>query len=102
MRVCFMSAIKHLTDSGELYAVLIVTSESDITAPVIRKLHIYPPNASRILLPDGRHLAYQEQGVPSERARFTLVASHSFLSSRLAGIKASLLKEIESFTSLSK
>lgn len=77
-------------------AVLIVTSESDTTAPLIQKLHINPPNATRILLPDGRHLAYQEQGVPSERARITLVASHSFLSSRLAGIpgiKASLLQE---------
>ncbi|KAI3716684.1 hypothetical protein L1987_67728 [Smallanthus sonchifolius] len=77
-------------------AVLIVTSESDAPIPMIQKLHIHPANATRILLPDGRHLAYQEQGVSSERARFTLVASHSFLSSRLAGIpgiKASLLQE---------
>lgn len=77
-------------------AVLIVTSESDTTTQLIQKLHIYPPNATRILLPDGRHLAYQEQGVSYETARFTLIASHSFLSSRLAGIpgiKASLLQE---------
>lgn len=77
-------------------AVLIATSESDTTAPIIQKLHIHPPNATRILLPDGRHLAYQEQGVSYERARYTLVTAHSFLSSRLAGIpgiKASLLQE---------
>nr|XP_043613365.1 uncharacterized protein LOC122585302 [Erigeron canadensis] len=77
-------------------AVLIATSETDTTPPMIQKLYMHPPNATRILLPDGRHLAYLEQGVPSERARFTLVISHSFLSSRLAGIpgiKASLLEE---------
>ncbi|KAL9995766.1 putative alpha/beta hydrolase-1 [Helianthus debilis subsp. tardiflorus] len=77
-------------------AVLIVTSESDAPVPMIQKLHIYPGNATRILLPDGRHLAYHEQGVSSDRARYTIVTSHSFLSSRLAGIpgiKASLLEE---------
>ncbi|KAL4592203.1 hypothetical protein LXL04_005190 [Taraxacum kok-saghyz] len=89
-------AATHLTNNNQPHAVLIVTSESDTTTPLIQKLHIYPPNATRILLPDGRHLAYHEQGVSSESARFTLIASHSFLSSRLAGIpgiKASLLQE---------
>ncbi|KAL7596116.1 hypothetical protein Lser_V15G28296 [Lactuca serriola] len=77
-------------------AVLIVTSESDTTTQLIQKLHIYPPNATRILLPDGRHLAYHEQGVSFDSSRFTLIAPHSFLSSRLAGIpgiKGSLLQE---------
>ncbi|XP_021889824.1 uncharacterized protein LOC110808598 [Carica papaya] len=41
-------------------------------------------------------MAYKEQGVPADRARFSMIAPHSFLSSRLAGIpgvKASLLEE---------
>lgn len=46
---------------------------------------MHPPIASRILLPDGRYMAYHDQGVPAGRARFSLVAPHSFLSSRLAG-----------------
>ncbi|KAJ0978217.1 hypothetical protein J5N97_013691 [Dioscorea zingiberensis] len=59
-------------------------------------LYIHPPSAARIQLPDGRYMAYHEQGVPAERARFSLISPHSFLSSRLAGIpgiKASLLEE---------
>lgn len=51
----------------------------------MKKLYIHPANATRILLPDGRHLAYQEQGVPADTARFSMIATHSFLSSRLAG-----------------
>ncbi|KAJ6792199.1 Uncharacterized protein M6B38_240450 [Iris pallida] len=61
-----------------------------------KKLYIHPPTASHILLPDGRHMSYLEQGVSAERARFSMIAPHSFLSSRLAGIpgiKESLLEE---------
>lgn len=64
--------------------------------PPVKKVRIHPPSASRILLPDGRHMAYLEQGVPADRARFSVIAPHSFLSSRLAGIpgvKVTLLKE---------
>ncbi|KAG6639950.1 uncharacterized protein LOC122279125 isoform X2 [Carya illinoinensis] len=64
--------------------------------PPVKKVRIHPPTASRILLPDGRHMAYREQGVPADRARFSLIAPHPFLSSRLAGIpgvKMSLLEE---------
>ncbi|KAJ0088436.1 hypothetical protein Patl1_32048 [Pistacia atlantica] len=46
--------------------------------------------------PDGRNLAYRELGVSANRARFSVIAPHSFLSSRLAGIpgvKTSLLEE---------
>ncbi|XP_057438363.1 uncharacterized protein LOC130730382 [Lotus japonicus] len=60
------------------------------------KVRIHPPSASRVFLPDGRSMAYHDQGVPGGRARFSLVAPHSFLSSRLAGIpgvKTSLLEE---------
>ncbi|XP_043696153.1 uncharacterized protein LOC122646630 [Telopea speciosissima] len=73
-----------------------VNTGQDISVPLIKKVYIHPSNASRIQLPDGRHIAYHEQGVPANRARFSLVAPHSFLSSRLAGIpgvKASLLEE---------
>jgi len=49
------------------------------------KVRKHPPSASRVQLPDGRFMAYHEQGVSSETARFSLVAPHSFLSSRLAG-----------------
>ncbi|KAK8919429.1 hypothetical protein KSP39_PZI022143 [Platanthera zijinensis] len=59
-------------------------------------LHMHPPSASVIHLPDGRAMAYHEQGVSAERARFTMISAHSFLSSRLAGIpgiKESLLDE---------
>lgn len=64
--------------------------------PLLKEVYIHPPNASRILLPDGRYLAYQEQGVLAERARYSMMAPHSFLSSRLSGIpgvKAPLLEE---------
>ncbi|XP_058199709.1 uncharacterized protein LOC131314847 [Rhododendron vialii] len=77
-------------------AALCVSSGHDTTTPLVKRLYIHPPNACRILLPDGRHLAYQEQGVPAHRARFSMISAHPFLSSRLAGIpglKASLLEE---------
>ncbi|KAJ4704845.1 alpha/beta-Hydrolases superfamily protein [Melia azedarach] len=71
------------------------TNRDNLVAQV-KKVRIHPPSASRILLPDGRNLAYHEQGVPASRARYSLIAPHSFLSSRLAGIpgiKTSLLEE---------
>ncbi|KAK6936001.1 Alpha/beta hydrolase fold-1 [Dillenia turbinata] len=64
--------------------------------PLVKKVYIHPPNATRILLPDGRYLAYEERGVPADKARFSVITLHSFLSSRLAGIpglKSSLLEE---------
>lgn len=62
----------------------------------VQLVQVHPPSASRILLPDGRHISYLEQGVPADRTRYSLIATHSFLSSRLAGIpgiKLSLLEE---------
>ncbi|XP_023744921.1 uncharacterized protein LOC111893078 [Lactuca sativa] len=56
----------------------------------------HPPSANRILLPDGRNISYHEQGVPADKARYSLIAPHAFLSSRLSGIpgiKSSLLEE---------
>ncbi|XWS52711.1 hypothetical protein CRYUN_Cryun11dG0094300 [Craigia yunnanensis] len=77
-------------------AVLSVSIEHDTAIPVEKKVYIHPPSADRIMLPDGRYMAYREQGVPADRARFSMITPHSFLSSRLAGIpglKASLLEE---------
>lgn len=77
-------------------AVLNVNNAHDNPAPIVKKMLLHPPSASTILLPDGRHVAYLEQGVPGNRARYTLISPHAFLSSRLSGIpgiKASLLEE---------
>ncbi|XP_061955452.1 uncharacterized protein LOC133677413 [Populus nigra] len=71
-------------------------STNNSLVPSVKKMRVHPPSAARILLPDGRHMAYLEQGVPADRARFSVIAPHSFLSSRLAGIpgvKTSLLEE---------
>ncbi|WOL14837.1 hypothetical protein Cni_G23618 [Canna indica] len=76
--------------------VLNVHSETETTVEPPKKLYISPPSASRIQLLDGRYMAYQEKGVPTEIARFFMIVPHSFLSSRLAGIpaiKESLLEE---------
>ncbi|XP_028551921.1 uncharacterized protein LOC110100829 [Dendrobium catenatum] len=73
-----------------------VNSGHIVQVQLPKKLYIHPPSASLIQLPDGRVMAYQEQGVSVERARFTMISPHSFLSSRLAGIpgiKESLLKD---------
>jgi hypothetical protein len=67
------------------HAVLGVGTGDETPVEVPKKLYISPPSASRIQLPDGRHLAYEEQGVSAERARFSLITPHSFLSSRLSG-----------------
>ncbi|KAL5831219.1 hypothetical protein ACOSQ4_016573 [Xanthoceras sorbifolium] len=77
-------------------AALSVSTESEASTALMKKVLIHPPSADRILLPDGRYLAYREQGVPADRARFSIIAPHAFLSSRLAGIpglKTSLLEE---------
>ncbi|CAA3009606.1 hydrolase acyltransferase (alpha beta hydrolase superfamily) [Olea europaea subsp. europaea] len=76
-------------------AVLIVNTDHDTTTSLVKKIKIHPPSASLILLPCGRRLAYQEQGVPAEQARFSMIVPHPFLLSRLAGIpglKHSLLQ----------
>lgn len=77
-------------------SVLNVNSAHDNPAPIVKTMLIHPQSASTILLPDGRHIAYHEQGVPGNRARYTLISPHAFLSSRISGIpgiKASLLEE---------
>ncbi|XP_027347154.1 uncharacterized protein LOC113858636 isoform X2 [Abrus precatorius] len=66
------------------------------SAPLVKQVFVHPPSATRVVLPDGRHMAYKERGVSADKARFSMIAPHSFLSSRLAGIpgvKDSLLEE---------
>ncbi|KZV35141.1 hypothetical protein F511_06847 [Dorcoceras hygrometricum] len=74
----------------------LIVNTNHPTTPLVKQMKIHPRSGSLILLPDGRRLAYQEQGVPSDQARYSMVVPHSFLSSRLAGIpgiKDSLLQE---------
>ncbi|KAH9735431.1 AB hydrolase-1 domain-containing protein [Citrus sinensis] len=83
---------------GEMLLELVLSfnTNQDNSVPPVKKVCIHPPSASRILLPDGRHLAYHELGVQAGRARYSLIAPHSFLSSRLAGIpgvRTSLLED---------
>lgn len=80
----FVLVLDHADIAFE-FAVLIVNTEYDNTTPLVKKMCIHPPSAAHVLLPDGRHLAYKEQGVPADQARYSVIASHSFLSSRLAG-----------------
>ncbi|KAL9413057.1 hypothetical protein AB3S75_041682 [Citrus x aurantiifolia] len=78
------------------FAVLSVNTEGENSIPLEKKLSIHPLSADRILLPDGRYIAYREEGVAADRARYSIIVPHNFLSSRLAGIpglKASLLEE---------
>ncbi|PON69833.1 Alpha/beta hydrolase fold [Parasponia andersonii] len=77
-------------------AAINVNTQYGSLVPRVKRARIHPPNATRIQLPDGRHMAYHEQGVTADRARFSIIIPHSFLSSRLAGlpgIKMSLLEE---------
>ena len=48
-----------------------------------------PVTARRVRLSDGRHLAYEESGVPRETARYRVVFSHGFTGSRLDTLRAS-------------
>ncbi|KAI3474016.1 hypothetical protein Pfo_028804 [Paulownia fortunei] len=77
-------------------AVLNVNSKHESAISMVKKISLHPPSAVRILLPDGRYIAYHEIGVPAHKARYSLVVPHGFLSSRFAGIlgiKVSLLEE---------
>lgn len=69
----------------QMYAALCITTEHNTLVRQVKRVQMHPPSASHVLLPDGRRLAYQEQGVPTKTSRISLIAPHSFLSSRLAG-----------------
>lgn len=76
--------------------VALIANAYQSSSPSVKKMKTHPASASLVLLPDGRHLAYQEKGVSADQARYTMIVPHSFLSSRLAGIpgvKESLLQE---------
>ncbi|KAL8152775.1 hypothetical protein V2J09_010535 [Rumex salicifolius] len=77
-------------------SVLNINNTQNSPIPVIKKMLIHPPSASHVSLPDGRRIAYQEQGALADRARFTMITPHAFLSSRLAGlpgVKESFLED---------
>ncbi|KAM1050833.1 hypothetical protein ACFX2I_032405 [Malus domestica] len=74
-----------------------LNTKNDSLVRSVKKVQIHPPSASHVLLPDGRRLAYQEQGVPAKSTRFLLIAPHSFLSSRLAGIPGIRISLLEEF-----
>ncbi|KAJ0078141.1 hypothetical protein Patl1_37139 [Pistacia atlantica] len=72
--ICFVSVLA--------LAVLCVTTESNTSAtPLIKKVFLHSASADRILLPDGRYMAYRVPGVPVDRARFSIIVPHTFLSS---------------------
>ncbi|KAL3839627.1 hypothetical protein ACJIZ3_024218 [Penstemon smallii] len=78
-------------------AVLNVNNNQDSPLSIVKKVSIHPPSADRILLPDGRYIAYHEIGVPANQSRFSLIIPHSFLSSRLAGIPGIRMSLLEEF-----
>ncbi|CAA0836473.1 alpha/beta-Hydrolases superfamily protein [Striga hermonthica] len=78
-------------------AVLSVNSKHEATVSLVKKVSLHPPSAARILLPDGRYIAYHETGVPSLKARFTVIIPHGFLSSRLAGVPGIKIQLLEEF-----
>lgn len=69
-----------------LFEALYANFERDAYAAApVKHVFVHPPSATCVVLPDGRYMAYKEQGVSSHKARFSVIAPHSFLSSRLAG-----------------
>lgn len=53
-----------------------------------------PVTAPRIKLRDGRHLAYQEHGVPKENAQYKIVFVHGFDSCRHDAVAAITLSPV--------
>lgn len=78
-----------MTDDLILYAAVFMNFEhdpsADSTITLTKRVFVHPPSATRIVLPDGRYMAYKQQGVRADKARFSMIAPHTFLSSRLAG-----------------
>lgn len=52
-----------------------------------------PVTARQVRLSDGRHLAYEESGVPRDTARCRVVFSHGFTGSRLDSLRASQVSD---------
>lgn len=57
-----------------------------------------PVTAPRIKLSDGRHLAYKEQGVPKEQAKYKIVFIHGFDCCKHDVVVASTLSPVCNFT----
>ncbi|XP_047313413.1 uncharacterized protein LOC124916702 [Impatiens glandulifera] len=58
------------------------TDSSSQDSALLKLLDNSSDNPSRILLSDGRYLAYQERGVPKNEAQFKLIIVHGFGSSK--------------------
>lgn len=69
----------------DLFSALYVNFEHDSYTPLAKQVFLHPTSAARIMLPDGRFMAYKERGVSADRARYSVIVPHAFLSSRLAG-----------------
>jgi hypothetical protein len=54
-----------------------------------------PISSPRIRLKDGRHLAYREEGVLRENARFRIVFIHGFSSTKESGFPVSQVKKTQ-------
>jgi hypothetical protein len=48
-----------------------------------------PVTSPRIMLKDGRHLAYHESGIPKDQAKYKVIFVHGFDSSRLDVLRVS-------------
>lgn len=81
----YLDLIRALMKKLTSFAVICVNNRHESFSRPIMKVRDHPPCATRILLPDGRHMAYDVLGVSADRARFSIIAPHSFLSSRFAG-----------------
>lgn len=80
---CFLNLLM-FTDSIQNPAALVVNTNPTV-APLVKRVSQHPTSATIILLPDGRRMAYRDQGVSADQARFSMILPHHFLSSRLAG-----------------
>eukprot|EP00250_Pteridium_aquilinum_P011034 c19795_g1_i1 orf=289-1833(+) len=69
----------------------------NVKAEVAKVVDLPPINAPHVKLPDGRRVAYREQGVSQQFARHTILVVHGLPSSRLAGIPGLKSRLLEDF-----
>ncbi|KAK4801071.1 hypothetical protein SAY86_021558 [Trapa natans] len=77
-------------------SVLCLNAGKNNTIRHLKKVQVHPPIATHIMLPDGRRIAYDQHGVPADRARHTIIIPHPMLFSRFTGIpgvKPSILED---------
>jgi hypothetical protein len=71
--------------SLNLYLFSVLRTGTKQHAPDNKEVYSLSITADRIQLPDGRYIAYREEGVSASLARHSILVIHSFVSSRLAG-----------------